>query len=297
MSKRLPIHFKFAPVPPELASTILLYWEVETTVPDPIEDMMHPDWANIRFALGGDWGHGATQETLARVDDFATLTGTTDRGYWARSHGGKGFCAMLYPLAWPRLLGADASTYLNQIVPLSEILGDSANILAQNVRSAESFAARVAACNAFFLQRLERTGPHHRDAEILAIFMAISNPDCTSVEDLAARTGLPASRLARLSKRAFGLAPKMLLRRERFLRMLRTMEVRSHKEWQAFLDPQYVDQSHMIRDFKRFIGLPPSQYFALDRPMLESSIAALKKLWAEGWDPLLSGPDALDHDG
>jgi AraC-like DNA-binding protein len=293
----LPIRFHFAPVSPELASNLVIYWEVETTVPGPIEDLMHPDWANIRFQLSGNWHHGPTRATLAPVENFATLTGTTDRGYWARGENGSGFCIMLYPLAWSRLLGADASHYLNKIVPLADVLGDAANTLSAAIRSAKTFGERVAISNAFFLKRLRESGAHARDAEILAIFMAVSNPDCTTVEDLTERTGIAQARLARLCKRTFGLAPKMILRRERFLRMLRTMEVRSYKEWQLFLDPQYVDQSHMIRDFKRFIGYPPSHYFALERPMLESSIEALKRLWAEGWDPLLSGPEALEHGG
>jgi hypothetical protein len=41
--------------------------------------------------------------------------------------------------------------------------------------------------------------------------------------------------------------PKSLLRRQRFLRMLGTLHVRPYSEWGDFLDPQYVDQSHMVR--------------------------------------------------
>jgi AraC-like DNA-binding protein len=293
----LPIQFQFAPVAPELATGLLIYWEVETKAAEPIEDLMHPDWANIRFQLGGDWSYGLDRSDLAPVTDFATVTGTTDRGYWARSDKGSGFCVMLYPQAWSRILQADASTYANNIHPLSAVLGAQADIYSRAMRETKSFAERVAVSDNFFKKLWDRNGPDPQDSEIMTIFAALNDPDCTAVEHLQERTGMSHNRLNRLTKRTYGMSPKMLLRRERFLRMMRTMEVRSFREWQAFLDPQYVDQSHMIRDFKRFIGLAPSHYFAMKRPMLESSIAALQKLWMTGWDPLQSGPEALDHGG
>jgi hypothetical protein len=74
-----------------------------------------------------------------------------------------------------------------------------------------------------------------------------------------------------LSKRGFGFPPKLLLRRQRFLRMLGTLHARPYDEWPDFIDPQYVDQSHMIRDFGFFLGMPPRRYFAMDRPILRAA--------------------------
>lgn len=64
------------------------------------------------------------------------------------------------------------------------------------------------------------------------------------------------------------------------------MEGMSVGQWPHFLDPQYVDQSHMIRDFHKFIGMSPTQYFAMERPLLAAVfttlMAGIKSGEAEG---------------
>lgn len=88
----------------------------------------------------------------------------------------------------------------------------------------------------------------------------LADPNMMSVEQLCSATSISNARLIRLCRRAFGASPKQLLRRARFQRMLAALEVRSYGEWRDFIDPQYVDQSHMIRDFQHFVGMPPSRY-------------------------------------
>jgi AraC-like DNA-binding protein len=58
------------------------------------------------------------------------------------------------------------------------------------------------------------------------------------------------------------VAPKSLLIRHRLARMLATLEQRPYAELRHFLDLGYCDQSHFIRDFKSFFGMPPTRYFA-----------------------------------
>ncbi len=284
------IEFEFSPVAPALSSAFLIYWEVRCTVDTPVIDQMHPDWANIRFMLSGEWSYGASRTKLKKVDEFATITGPTSFGQWAEVTQGSGFNITLLPNAWLRLFDASAAAYANQIRPLAPLLGDQAAVIARDMAVSTTFAERVAIADAFFSPLWEQAAPHPREGEMEAISLALLDPNCGSVEELMRRTGLPQYSLMRLVKRSYGMSPKILMRRERFLRMLRTMEVRSFHEWRDFLDPQYVDQSHMIKDFNYFLGLSPSQYFKLPRPMLESSLLAMQKLWASGMDPLKSAP-------
>ena len=111
----------------------------------------------------------------------------------------------------------------------------------------------------------------------MAIRLALGDPDCGSTEELAARTGVSRRKLERIAGACFGFPPKMLIRRERFRRMLHRADAMSYSQWRDFLDLQYVDQSHMIRDFNYFMGMPPSRYFALERPFVS---AAFQAFWA-----------------
>lgn len=291
MSEPVPaIDFEFAAVAPALSPALLIYWEVRSTIDAPVVDQMHPDWANIRFKLSGEWSYGASRTKLARVEDFATITGPTNFGQWAEVRQGSGFNVTLLPTAWLRLFDTSAANFTNQILPLAALLGDQASVIAQDIAEANSFADRVKVADAFFGRLWEKTTPYPRAAQVEAISLALLDPNCGTVDELMRRSGMAQHSLMRLVKRAYGMSPKILMRRERFLRMLRTMEVRSLHEWRDFLDPQYVDQSHMIKDFNYFLGLSPGQYFKLPRPMLESSLLAMQKLWASGTDHLHSAP-------
>lgn len=86
--------------------------------------------------------------------------------------------------------------------------------------------------------------------------------DVTTVTQLADAMHMQPVTLKRLCHRAYGLPPKTLLIRHRLARMLSALEHRPYRELNHFLDLGYTDQSHFIRDFKMFFGMPPTRYLA-----------------------------------
>ena len=99
-------------------------------------------------------------------------------------------------------------------------------------------------------------------------------PEIGTVEEFAAAIGVSVRQAHRLSLRVFGFAPKLLLQRQRFLRTLATLRQNLDQPWADLIDARYYDQSHLSRDFNRFMGMPPSEYFALRRDMLEPAAVA-----------------------
>lgn len=89
--------------------------------------------------------------------------------------------------------------------------------------------------------------------------------------DLAHRLGISSRSLERLSLKAFGFSPKLLLRRQRFLRSLAQFMLDPSLTWIRTLDFQYVDQAHFVRDFRRFMAMSPRHYAALDHPVLRAA--------------------------
>ena len=57
------------------------------------------------------------------------------------------------------------------------------------------------------------------------------------------------------------------------------------RPWADLIDERYYDQSHLVRDFHRFMGMAPSAYFALPREMLEPAAIA----WVAGVGQSLQG--------
>lgn len=112
------------------------------------------------------------------------------------------------------------------------------------------------------------------DPAIAALNAALVVPDMVIVADLAARPGVAVRSVERLSRRTFGFAPKLLLRRQRFLRSLERFLLDPDLTWLGALDCHYHDQSHFVRDFRRFMGMYPSDYARKSEPLLAAAAQA-----------------------
>ena len=100
-----------------------------------------------------------------------------------------------------------------------------------------------------------------------------------SVAELAERSGLNARTLERLCRRAFGFAPKLLLRRQRVMRSLAAFMLRKSGNWSDVIDHHYHDQAHFVRDFRAFMHMSPREYAGLDHPILTAFMPERVRIW------------------
>ena len=242
------------------------------------QDLVPPDMTSLQVTLSGRWSEGLDLNALSGASDRAMLFGTTSHARWLRGQDGIAFCVGLHPLAWPTLLGQKADQYINRATALRDIWGTDANAFFPGLQRCVDFEARTVFTNDFLIGRLRNTKKSAAAQDIMTIRQALADPACADVASLAKRVGMAHVRLGRLTKAHFGFSPKMLIRRERFRRMLHRIDAHSYANWPNFLDPQYVDQSHMIRDFQDFLGLSPGQYMALDRPFVAAAFAEFRRM-------------------
>jgi methylphosphotriester-DNA--protein-cysteine methyltransferase len=165
-----------------------------------------------------------------------------------------------------------ASDLADKVAPLAAFMGDAAASELGKLRSCPDHAARAAALDAFFLARMAARPPCD---DIVGLAHAVlMKPEIATVEEFAAALGVSLRQAHRLSLRVFGFPPKLLLQRQRFLRTLAILRQNRDRPWADLIDARYYDQSHLARDFNRFMGMPPSQYFSLRHDMLEPAAAA-----------------------
>ena len=239
-----------------------------------IEDWLHPEWANLRFLGQGQAQAAVGTGALGPGPAFA-VTGPTSRATRFRLASGHSWGIGLLPLGWARLFAAGASDYADRfvdgaadpvfagLVPLAEALAASPGDHAAELSLIEAHMARLLA------------GPAHpAEAAILALHAALVDPETRTVGDITARVGMNVRSLERLSCRAFGFPPKLLLRRQRFLRSLAKFMIDPSRKWLGTLDCTYHDQSHFVRDFRRFMGMSPSEYARTPKPLLAAAARA-----------------------
>ena len=119
---------------------------------------------------------------------------------------------------------------------------------------------------AFFMGRLGQ--PLADEARIMTIHAALVDPEISSVGQLVARAGGSQRTIERVCARAFGFSPKLLLRRQRFMRSLSQFMSDPSLKWIGAIDGSYHDQAQFVRDCHQFMGMTPSQYAALPKQLI-----------------------------
>lgn len=241
-----------------------------------VSDWLHPEWANVRLSSNGKWQAAIG---IAEMQSLPPIIGTGPTALatqFAVTGASRTWGIGILPLGWLRLVDEPADKVANQTVGCAagSPFADFAALQQLVFAGEPDPAAEAARIDAFLLDLLSRRPPHEDEARIKAAHAALVDDDIASVADLADRLGMSSRSLERLSLRAFGFPPKLLLRRQRFLRSLAQFMLDPSLTWIRTLDCHYVDQAHFVRDFKRFMAMSPSTYAALDHPVLRSAARA-----------------------
>ena len=269
-----------------LRELITAYYVVEVPPGHDLVDYLHPEWANIRFVLAGDWGWSVQGAPPWRAQRGA-LFGPTDRTATITASGGLLIGVGLLPLGWARLVAEDAGLYANRGVDLEGVL-PGADALWEDLMGRDE-VEQVVRLDAYFSARLvESKAP---DPVIAQAHRALMVGDIGDVESFAAEVGLPVRSLQRLCRKTFGFAPKPLLRRQRFLRTLDQISRATDRPLSEVLDVGYYDQAHFIREFRSFMGMTPTAYFALPREVLRRAAAERTRVVGASLQGLHEAPE------
>lgn len=257
-----------------------------------VRDRLHPEWAALRFTEGPPpiacIGEGELLPQWPFVANGPTSKaiqfGVTRSRVWGLG---------LQPAGWAKFVDRPANALSDQTVdgavheafilfrPLHDI-----------VQGGGGDAARIArGINDFLMRHIARPAPY--EAQILACQQALRDPDIASVAELGERVGINRRTLERICGRYFGFPPKLLLRRQRFLRSLAQFMLNPLESWSAALDGQYYDQAQFVRDFRSFMGMTPSEYAAAPHPILEKVIA--QRMADQGAAPQTDLPTVLRY--
>lgn len=256
----------------------------------PVDDRLHPEWGNLRFVLSGVWTCSLDDRVGAdTIAPEAMLFGPTARSLRITGSGGAETLGIgLLPMGWARLVRLPANRFANRIVPLSDLLGRHVDTLLRALRRDGDTAARFARLDRLLLALL--AGAPEADPQLAAIHKTLVSGEIGTVAAFAAALGLQERTLQRLAPRLFGFAPKPLLRRQRFLRTLDQMAHNPGRPLTGLLDAGYVDQPHFVREFRAFMGLSPSAYFAEPRTMMRLAAAERERVVGEAMQGLHRPP-------
>jgi AraC-like DNA-binding protein len=233
-----------------------------------VVDCLHPEWAALRITEGpppiASVGPGEMVPQWPFVANGPTSKsirfGVTRSRIWGLG---------LQPAGWAKLVPERANALSDLTVdgathPAFALFAPILDIVLDARGDADAIASGI---NDYLMGYAARPVPH--EDRIEACQEALRDPDVANVGELGERLGMGPRALERLCGRYFGFPPKLLLRRQRFLRSLAQFMLDPQRSWSEALDGQYYDQAQFVRDFRSFMGMTPSEYASLPHPILE----------------------------
>lgn len=248
----------------ELSGRVAAYYVMESApgaVLD-IHDYAIPVWPNLRFLLRGNIDVQLAEKVAFRAPPAlaALFGGTTSVTHVHITGAFKIVGASFFPLGWREIFCVPANSWANTAGPVSRAWGYEPTQTLGALQAASQDDDIARALDTLFKDRLTSSKAPRAPQTTLDVERLLVDPTVTSVDMIAALTGLSLRQIERISLAGYGHAPKQVIRKFRFLRTMSALARTPDGAWRDMIDELYYDQSHFIRDFKKFTGITPTQY-------------------------------------
>ncbi|NLR73233.1 AraC family transcriptional regulator [Novosphingobium sp. ERN07] len=237
-------------------------------------DHLHPEWGNLRF-FRGDTPDSQMPGQAPLRGSASNFTGPTSTALRFTVGTTRTWGVGILPLGWARFVKQAANVHADHIYAVAEqpFLASFRPLAASVFGPEPNEAEELARITGFFLDALA-AGHEPDDPRILACHAALLDTEIATVAEMAEAAHVPAHTLERLCRRHFGFPPRLLLRRQRFMRSLVQYMLDPSLHWIGAIDSHYHDQAQFVRDFHRFMGMSPSEYAATPKPILSEVMRA-----------------------
>ncbi len=213
---------------------------------------------NIRILLDGDGELQMAGGAPLRITS-TFLIGPTMSAYTMRANAGtRVFGIGIRPRGWVKLFSINAYEAADQVFDLTDVAQRVAGMELDAIRNSNHPEEMAAACDRYFTALLERRA-QRRDIYPQAIENWLLNDQDLDIDRLMETIDVSRRQTDRLAKKYFGASPKLLQRKYRALRAADRIR-QGEAPWICAAGPGFYDQSHFIKEFRRFIGVTPSQF-------------------------------------
>ena len=263
---------RFFALPEEFSCCITSVYRVEIRLPGGREfsDALQPELANIRIMRGS--------LPVSRIGDGPVLAGADCYVSGPTSHpahftmgSARLWGIGIKPCGWARMARAPADDAANMLFDGREQrIFPGLGALTDAMLAAPPDDEREFGLIAEWLASLASDPPDLRTVK--AVQQALLDPAIKTVEQLADASATHVRSLERVCRKHFGFPPKLLLRRQRLMRVLADYLVKGATCWTEVMDPQYTDHAQFTREFQHFMGVSPSEYARFDLPLMRAFV-------------------------
>jgi AraC-like DNA-binding protein len=262
-----------------LQSLIGAYYSYEADLSDEqtIHDRLLSELANITFLLSGTWTARSGQSAFTPAYPALVSGPSSAPTHLTASGRVRVFGISILPVGWAKLFDRPADALANKMCSLAALTGNSADACSAAMRNATTQRAMTMMADTFLTEQLAKRGVDHDHRTIEAIDTYLRSKPVSRVSELAEHLNLSVRQLERIMPKAYGFAPKTVLRRQRYLRAIQERMGAPAPGCQDATAEDFYDQSHMIREFLAFAGESPKAFFARGIRMFDEAASALSE--------------------
>ncbi len=245
-----------------LKAIVDCYWSVRTTGSrhelSPKHRCLPLGMVELIIHQDDNLAHGVVGNGL-RIFPKAMLAGIMKEPMcWQMRGDSTAFGVRLKPEGVIGLFRTPLADLCNDFVDAETFLGKDRTPILQSVRGAADDQARIALMEDFLQAQLARVSPE-KNYFTQALAQIRNKEGGFTHSNLEKKLQVGERQLQRMFKDNLGMSPKSYFRLMRFRQAVASVRGRREVNWLDLTHALgYTDQSHLIRDFKEFAGVPPS---------------------------------------
>jgi AraC-like DNA-binding protein len=171
------------------------------------------------------------------------------------------------------LLGTAMGEFTDRRLNVADIAPAQAESLVDEIASADTLARRAAALQRFVANFIEANERFQDDLPATWTKRLMVTGGDMRLTNLARECDLSLRQLERRFQAQVGMTPRLFSNIVRFRAVFDKLNGHDRPDWASLAnDAGYFDQSHMNRDFRRFLGLSPSAYLTQLRGLVGTPI-------------------------
>jgi AraC-like DNA-binding protein len=269
-----PFELQYFPPDPDLAEMVSSFYFVRVDMPlfDESERADRPQFRIMSVPEGEYIFPDGYRFPAGR----ATIIGPTSGSVRAIGNGPLRMYGFgLMPAGWATLMGAHADKLTDRAIDAADLFGDWIEDVVDAIGNAADTAERLVIGNNFVREILKKNEPAPVWFTRTVDEWLTASPS-PQVPELVEATGMSIRSVERMTKHYYGLSPRMLARKYRAVRAASAL-ARGEKLDDAELGDAFYDQSHLIREIKRFAGATPGQ-LSKPSPYTEATAKGRKQM-------------------
>jgi AraC-like DNA-binding protein len=202
------------------------------------------------------------ENTFSRIDfQHAVVSGAHSRPFVKATYRRSSVIGVHFRPAGAALFFAEPLGRLsNSHLAAEDFWGRQIRELREQLLEVASPRAMFDLLEAALIRRMVQPTKHQQIIQ-QAVNRFVAEPASTTMRQVGDATGYSPKRFIQLFQDYVGLTPKLFCRVLRFQTVLERVGKHAAVDWAKLaVDCGYFDQSHLIRDFREFAGIRPSEY-------------------------------------